>query len=323
MSIILSHSTARLYHRAPLRPDAPKRLPLHDRPVPSSALDQVAVQDARRKLARYGVPGIMLEMLDVLVGRPQERNQALGARFHVYEGSLPARSMMDLGEGVLVTDIRLTALHAARDMEFRELVEYFYEICGGYSLPLDEDGDYEERAPLTTVAELGKFFDSIDKRHGLVLARRALRYVRDGARSPMETAMAMMLVMPKREGGLGIRRLEMDYRVEVSQRAEHLTACRCFYCDAYIPRWRLDIEYHGFFHDEERRSVSDDERVNALRAMGIDVIVIRRWAFFDARAFRRFLNGVCRAIRLAPSKFPHSFANVQEDLRRFVLRRYL
>lgn len=32
----------------------------------------------------------------------------------------------------------------------------------------------------------------------------------------METAFVMMLVMPKREGGLGIRGLEMDYRIEVS-----------------------------------------------------------------------------------------------------------
>ena len=50
----------------------------------------------------------------------------------------------------------------------------------------------------------------------------------------METAFVMMLVMPKREGGLGIRGLEMDYRIEVNARARHLTARSCFYCDVYL-----------------------------------------------------------------------------------------
>ena len=139
----------------------------------------------------------------------------------------------------------------------------------------------------------------------------------------METALVMTLVLPKKEGGLGIRTLKMDYDVEVTARAAHLTSRGKFYLDAFIPRQKLDIEYHGFFHDEEQRASEDDERTNALRAMGYEVIPIRRWAFFNRRAFERFTITVMRKAGITPNKIPNGFMDKREHLRQFVLRRYL
>lgn len=323
MSIILSHRTARAYHRAPDRPDGPPAIPPRRRPFKTGTHDPVLAQDARVKLARYGVPASELEELHVLVSSAGRRRRPAGVVCHVLTGSIAAGSLLDLGGGVLVADVRLTALQAARDLTFRELVEYYYELCGSYDLPFDDDDDYRERPALTNAAELARYFEAESRHPGSALARRAVRYVRDGSRSPLETAQVMMLVLPKSEGGLGIRGIEMDHALKVPERARHLTRRSCFFCDVYIPAAHLDIEYHGFFHDDEARAAEDDERVNALRAMGCKVIVLRRWSFFNADAFRRFSAAVCREAGIPLSRFPADFDRRREGLRCFVLRRWL
>lgn len=242
---------------------------------------------------------------------------------HVLGGELEADSLLRIAPGVLVTDIRLTALLSAQDLTFFELVEYYCEICGTYDLPFGTDDGYRERAPLTTVAALSSYFERLAMRvRGSKDARRALRYVREGLRSPLETAMVMMLALPRAMGGFGMRGLLTDHRLEIPPHARHLTRRSFLICDAYLPSLKIDFEYHGFGHDEEEQATIDDERINTLRAMGIRVIAIRRWAFFDSAAFRRFSGAVIREAKIARTRLPHRFERLQEELRRFVLRRY-
>lgn len=103
---------------------------------------------------------------------------------------------------------------------FRELVEYYFELCGAYSLGPGSSTSYTERFALTSTERLKQFFNSITRCDGLALARKAIQCVRDGCRSPMETAFAMMLTLPKSEGGLGIKGIETDYEVKVTAAAK-------------------------------------------------------------------------------------------------------
>ncbi|MBE6469127.1 MAG: hypothetical protein E7001_04020 [Coriobacteriaceae bacterium] len=280
--------------------------------------------EARNALAASGVPGESLEIVDVLVRSANRRRQLAGARAHVLGGELEADALLQIAPGVLVTDIRLTALLSAQDLTFLELVEYYCEICGAYDLPSEPETSYRERAPLTTVAELSAYFERMANRvRGSKTARRALLYVREGLRSPLETAMVLMLVLPRAMGGFGMRSLLTDHRLEIPPHARHLTRRSFLVCDAFLPASRIDFEYHGFGHDEEEQATIDDERVNTLRAMGIRVIAIRRWAFFDGAAFRRFAGAVIREAKIARTRLPHRFEQRQDELRRFVLRRYL
>lgn len=80
----------------------------------------------------------------------------------------------------------------------------------------------------------------------------------------------------KKEGGLGIRALETDYEIKVANVAKGLTRRTKFYMDAYLKRSRIDIEYNGFHHDTEENRAIDEERKNALAAMGYGIITISR-----------------------------------------------
>lgn len=102
-------------------------------------------------------------------------------------------------------------------------MEYYFELCGAYSLGTDSSTSYTERFALTSTERLKQFFNSITRCDGLALARKAIQCVRDGCRSPMETAFVMMLTLPKSEGGLGIKGIETDYEVQVTAAAKNLT----------------------------------------------------------------------------------------------------
>ena len=78
------------------------------------------------------------------------------------------------------------------------LVEYYFELCGAYSLGTGSSTSYNERFALTSTERLKQFFNSITRCDGLALARKAIQCVRDGCRSPMETAFVMMLTLPKK-----------------------------------------------------------------------------------------------------------------------------
>ena len=120
-----------------------------------------------------------------------------------------------------------------------------------------------------------------------------------------------------------MRGLLMDYRVDIPHALRRLTRRGYVMCDACVPRACLDIEYNGFHHDEEQRKVEDEERRNVLEAMGFHVKVLTKSAFFDTCSFRRHALSIMQILNIRSRDLPKGFWNSQEELRRFVLRRWL
>ncbi len=323
MSIVLSHITACHLYRAPARPSNLPVFPEAPRPLKTGAPQMAEVARARALLISYGVPSPLTETIDLLVSEPAERRRMAGIRCHVCQAELPAHALVQLEAGVFAVDPRFCALLAAQDLSYLELVEYYYELCGAYALPFEEEEPYQETVPLVSSQKLEAFFRAMGGTHGVPRALRAVRYVRDGSRSPMETASTMTLVLPKRDGGLGIRGVRMNRPIPITGAARRMTRRRQFFADAYIESARLLIEYMGMRHEEEARQAEDSERDNALDTMGYHVVRIWRWAFFDQTGYRRILAKIRTEVGLQATRFPPDFDDRQEELRRFVLRRWL
>lgn len=153
------------------------------------------------------------------------------------------------------------------------------EACGRYAVPPNGDA-MVSREPLVCVDDVRRLCADAVGQRGVNNLRRTLRFVRDGARSPMETAFFLMLLFPRRFGGEGIESLEMAYRIEVAGEARLLTRRSHFECDAYLPQAKVDLEYNGILHEEEGQIAVDVERANALEAMGYRMMTITRQSFF-------------------------------------------
>ena len=262
--------------------------------------------------------------LDVLVADDALRSDDPGVVSHVCSRVLPAESVYRLGPGAFVVSPAICFIQMATVFEdIRELIEFGFELCGSYELDVASDGDYRDRHPLATCNSIAAAVDMLAGMRGVAVARRALRYVREGARSPMETAHVMTLVLPRRMGGAGISAVCMDHRIDIPPELRGLTRRHSVVCDGCVPERLIDFEYNGFWHDEEERRAEDEERRNVLEAMGYRVKVLNRFAFFSCAAFRRHLRSIFQILGIREDKFPSGFWDRQEELRRFVLRRLL
>lgn len=323
MSIVLSHTTARAVYQAAHSVSAEVTEPCSHAAIYGSCPSGILLDAATEWLTKRGVTLDANDSLEVMVFDRRNARYAMDCQCHVSSKRFSSSRFIELGDGIFIVSIELCALQAATYLSFRELVEYYFELCGAYSLGTGSSTSYTERFALTSTERLKQFFNSLTRCDGLTLARKAIQCVRDGCRSPMETAFVMMLTLPKSEGGLGIKGIETDYEVQVTAAAKSLTRRKKFFMDAYLKKSRTDVEYNGFYHDAEEDRAIDEERKNALASMGYGIVTVSRHSFMHASAFVRVMEAIQRKEGIRPSRLPRDFQIMQEDLRQFVLRRFI
>lgn len=323
MSIVLSHTTARAVYQAARPVSAGVTEPCSPAAIYGSCPSGALLDAAAAWLTKHNVTLDANDSLEVMVFNRKNARYAMSCQCHVSSKRFSSSRFIELGDGIFIVSIELCALQAATYLSFRELVEYYFELCGAYSLGTGPSASFTERCALTSTERLKQFFNSLTRCDGLTLARKAIQCVRDGCRSPMETAFVMMLTLPKSEGGLGIKGVETDYEVQVTAAAKNLTRRKKFYMDAYLKKSRTDVEYNGFYHDAEEDRAIDEERKNALASMGYGIITVSRHSFMHASAFARVMEAIQRKEGIRPSRLPKDFQIKQEDLRQFVLRRFI
>ena len=153
--------------------------------------------------------GIEDGKLEVLVRTSAGRRDGDCLRSQYSGSAYPAGSFVKVpveGFGaVCCSSPELTFLQIAVKHTLLETVYMGYALCSSYRIDADaengialREGDDE---PLTSVARIGQYLAKVDGTYGSAKARRALAHVRDGSISPMESAMAMALSMPRRFGG--------------------------------------------------------------------------------------------------------------------------
>ncbi|MGE9980781.1 hypothetical protein ACQRAJ_00850 [Collinsella sp. SGI.184] len=320
---MLSHNTAKAVYQAAYSVSAIGTEPCSPAKIYGARPSKELLDSAADWLARHNVALDDGAPLDTTVFERANVRSMTGCKCHVSSKRFAGSRFIKLADDIYIVGVELCALQAATYLPFRELVEYYFELCGAYSLGHDASTSYTERFALTSTSSLKHFFNSLIDCKGLELARKAIQCVRDGCRSPMETAFVMMLTLPRHEGGLGISEIETDYEVKVTAAAKNLTRREKFYMDAYLKRSRTDIEYNGFQHDAEEDRAIDEERKNALASMGYGIITVSRYSFMHASAFARVMEAIQRKEGIRPSRLPKDFAIKQEELRQFVLRRFI
>ena len=323
MSIVLSHTTAKAVYQAAHSVSAKGIESCSPAAIYGSCPTGTLLDAAKEWLAKHDVARDANDPLEVMVFDRRNARYAMNCQCHVSSKRFSCSRFIELEDDIYIVGVELCALQAATYLPFRELVEYYFELCGAYSLGTGSSTSYTERFPLTSTERLKQFFNSITRCDGLALARKAIQCVRDGCRSPMETAFVMMLTLPKSEGGLGIKGIETDYEVQVTAAAKKLTRRKKFFMDAYLKKSRTDIEYNGFYHDAEEDRAIDEERKNALASMGYGIITVSRYSFMHASSFVRVMEAIQRKEGIRPSRLPKDFQIMQEDLRLFVLRRFI
>lgn len=217
-------------------------------------------------------------------------------------------------------------MQASTWMSRLELIEYGYELCGRYEIPLSQSGNgfnrYVERSqPVTTRDGIRAYLSKQAGLRGSRKAADALVRVRDGARSPAECAVAMLVNLDKKDGGLGCRSIQLNYSIEVPAAVRPLTTSSHFEVDIYVPRLKAGIEYDGEVHADALQRARDAERLSALAAMGVRIDIITRRQLGEQLPLHRALNAVARNLKIRLDPTPR-FQRAQNELRKFVIRNW-
>ena len=325
MLLVLSHSTAFLYWRTFTQRRSRLRAV-----NPASGMTERLAWSAQlaTELAQLGVIPSDNRPLHLLFAnqtlRPAPNTMGLPPlSAHVQPVNLPAGSILRLTEHVAIVSPELCFLQMAARFSPEQLILAGYELCGTYALLPDPDNSGKdkvlERPALSSAESIAAILaHPIANRNRR--ARSAAPHIIDGAASPMEAKVAMLLTLPTAMGGYALPRLTLNPELRLGADARKLYPHASVRPDLYWKDARFDVEYNGDIHEGKEGRTKDAGRRAALEAEGVTVLTITYPQVTDDDAFDVLAKRIGRAVG-APVRI--RMQNDGHTARRAKLRREL
>ena len=152
------------------------------------------------------------------------------------------------------------------------------EFAGTYRLGAHgEEARYHE-PPLMSMESLRQMAGQLRPGAAASRALEVAELAFDGAASPMETSLALMLSLPVGYGGLGLPKPRLNVAIDVSSQRGALSDADQVTPDFLWPEERVALEYDsGEFHAGKPGLGRDAARANTLTAMGYRVFRATPW----------------------------------------------
>ncbi len=207
-------------------------------------------------------------------------------------------------EGKVCT-LPLVFLQVAHDYSIHELIYLGLQICSY------REGD----RPRCTVEELRTCAEELRGHRGRRKALRAIRYLENNSRSPMESILYMFLRLPNALGGCGFHEIVLNEQIVLDG------GSKTYFADLYVPSCKLDIEYDSEeHHSSAKAQTRDRERAAHLEAEGYRVVSVGYSQLTDLKAFRNLARQLSRLIGkriyIRARKFFESFVALRDLLLR-------
>ena len=352
MSIFISHESALEYWRRhfdkPITSASLKKAVLPKSPPEKGMLQTEIV-------------GSLSQPLHIVLSNPSARRASRPMRQHVFRAETPIGCFVSVREGLMVSSPEFCFLQMAEELSLVKLIELGYELCGTYSMPTDaisttataavppeeprlpikEDrpairqkhdvGPNEEspaskrgfntRPALTSKRKLETFLARMLGIKGHQKAARALRYIADGAASPMEAKLAILLTLPYKLGGYHFPTPEHNGRIAPGKTAKQIASKTYYACDLFWHDYALAVEYDSDqHHTGADRIASDSKKRNALSMMGVTVVTVTNQQLHSVLELEKvacvLANHMGRRRRWLDSP---GFAAAHRELRRLLL----
>lgn len=287
--------------RAPLTPIPKEEADRVLREATCTAQQARAVRDApwwqrTQGLARAltGLPDSREPDVSLAIADETHRRTRKGVRAHHVPPIETADSVwrieepFGLDEAAYVVAPTLYLLLRARLLNLPGLVATAASLCSTYELHLDLERPLIERPPLLSVPSLRAFAQGLpaNTTKGDLL-RRAARLTPSLSRSPMETALALLLSLPLRHGGFGLPLPELNPPIDLGPDAQRvLGGQRRIFVDLLWPEASVGVEYDSNEHHSSRqRHLADERRQLAADIAGLELVPWTASTVMDETAF--------------------------------------
>ncbi len=168
---------------------------------------------------------------------------------HTWGGAFPNMSFYQIADDVFVTSPELSIVMLAPCLSFNNLVALCCESCGRYVKDPTHPKGIRKRPPLTNIARLSCYVEKLGPHtKGIAKLRQALKYAVDGCRSPMETAIALLISLPVKYGGYGFPKPLVNWRIDLTSEQQRMAQRHYIEADLYFKDANATVEYDS---DEE------------------------------------------------------------------------
>ena len=326
MKVILCFLTAYRYWCNCAALQSKGKFPAPCDPISLGQLSRVAhLEDATSKLSEtkeldWNSVGIRkLDRIDLLITDPQQRGFAKNVVTHLQSNfEAVYGSLVMISPGIYVCTPELCFLQMASEFGFVDLVEFGFELCGGYCLNTQAPIGFTNRIPLSSVERINQYLDRVSAVNAVKRARRALVYVANHSASPRETTFAMLETLPIRVGGYGLKLPIMNHKMELAKR-DHWKRMN-YYCDMYWPEHKLAVEYSGSLVHGKDSVFPDNERENIIELGGIRVLRIDSQQLSNAESLDLATRRIASYMNKHIKKPSSQVAERRENLRSYLYR---
>lgn len=257
---------------------------------------------AQRWLKHVGRP------IQAFVATRSKGTSTKGLVTHVLSEPVPNGVFLDIGHGVCICTPQFTFMQMAPQVDLVDAVGIGMELCGAYSkwrLEPDKMGDpyYFEHTesrqstydlpPVLKAKRIDAFIERMAGWRGAVAARAAARWVVNSSASPMETAVYLLLCLPKRLGGYGLPRPTLNPKLIV----RNPDGTKERYPDLFWSGANVDVEYNSDeTHSGEWSRYRDSKREVELTVANVRVLPLTRPQLMNVDEFDAFARGLQRML---------------------------
>lgn len=260
--------------------------------------------------------GLVHVEVDDAAARHGARKGASSCFAHVRSNQMHSARWLPAAFGLKVPTPELCFLQLATQLSLPHLAMVGMELCGTYAVSPDEDGALVHRRALTTCSALRSLVEKSPSSYGVKKARRALSFIADGAASPQEARLHLLLSLPVRLGGYGLPPAQLNYRIETNASGGIDPAKRYRLCDLYWPDRQVAVEYDSdAFHIGAEKIASDSIRRAALSTRGISVVTVTGAQLRSPMMTDQLVAALCRKLGVRKRACAKDWSQQRESLR--------
>lgn len=215
------------------------------------------------------------EPISVLVSTNNDLRHSNGIKYHKCSASLAPYSFCRLDRDLYVSTPEHLFVRYAQLASFIELLLIGICLMGTYTVIDGENCRISNRdEPLMKLKSLKKYLSCCRHIPGIANAKKALPYLIEGAESPKEAELALLLSLPKRYGGFNLPKPIFSMQLISKSNTNGFYSLRPDLC---WPKAKIAIEYESkTWHSGEERFEQDSLRRNTIRSLGWDVTTVTR-----------------------------------------------
>lgn len=238
-----------------------------------------------------------------------------GCIVHRCNQPLVSGSLLRIDHGLYATSPELCLLHAAKGSPLPRVALLGSCLCGVFRIDPGQRTGLSSRTPITSRRKIAQYLSRHQGRDSVKPLEQALPYIHDGAASPPESFLQLVLELPHRYGGFALSGCRTNYQVRPRHWAQRASERSYLVPDLCWPEEKLALEYDSTkIHTSAEQMSRDAQKRLALESEGYKVISVTAKQLASPQAMGFIAEEIYRRLgkRLRPRGA--AFAERQQQL---------